>query len=319
MSEYKKLAVNSPETISKIGELFTTLQSGIDIIFNAWKGTVELAKLQASGANLALQGLKTSLEGILDEIEKLKGGTMSGILAHPNAYRIRADYDRETDTMTLTPISALQQVQEAFDDDGDPLAPDKVNNYGGLVIVGAVPGIDEFIKTMKAVGGFFSLQELKDLAEQIKERWTEKQSGIKVKTKLSSGLDFFGISQEMFFPHYIALLDRIQAYVESIKSGIISASGSLDDITDFIDKKLAESEEIAEDIKDFLDQFKFELSETGVYYKSFDINDYTADKIKEELTKGTPESWKTMKYSFVLGIFGGSGTIEVVFELLSVD
>ncbi|MCK5016292.1 MAG: hypothetical protein KAS32_04395, partial [Candidatus Peribacteraceae bacterium] len=238
----------------------------------------------------------------------LQGGALTGIVAHPYSYRIVADYDRATDTMTLTPVSALQQVKEAFDDEGDSLAPDKLNDYGGFVVVGSAPGIEEFIDILELVGKFFSEQELIDLAEQIKGRWEKKE----VETKLSKGLDFFGILMAQLFPAYADLLNKAHTFVSSINSGIISASSSLNDMTKFLEKKLSEGEEIAEDIKEFMDQFIFELSETGIYYKTF--SEQKADEIKEELNKGMPSSWKTSKYSLVLSFLGGSGTVELIVD-----
>lgn len=310
MSEYKKLAVSPPEAVSKISELFEQLKSGIDVISNTAKTSVELAKLQASSANIALMALSASLDQIIDEIEKLKGGKLSGIIATPYAPGIKAGYDRHTDTMTLTAVSALEQIQEAFDDEADPLAPDKVNKYGGLTIVGSAPGVEEFFKILESIGKFFSLQELIDLAEQIKERWEEKE----VVVKLPKGLAFIGIAP---FPKYAALLSEVQSFIEGIKSGIVSVRGSMDDTIEFIEKKLAEAEKIANKMVEFLDEFVFEISEAGVYYKTF--KDQKADEIKEELTKGAPASWKKSKYSAVLGIYGGPSTAGLIFDLLALD
>lgn len=314
MSEYKRLVIGPPSEISKISDLFKALKAGIDVILNVSKTSVEFAKLQASGANLALMALVASLDAIILEIEKLKGGTFSGIISTPYSYRVKAGYDRNTDTMTLTAISALEQVQEAFDDEGDLLAPDKFSNYGGIIIVGATPDITKFYEILKSVGKFFSQQELTDLADQIKERFEEEE---KPTIKLSTGLDFFGTSMAQLFPAYVALLNKVQSFVEGVKSGIISASKSLDDMIEFIEKKLAEAEEIAQDINDFMDQFIFELSEAGIYYKTF--SGQKADDIKDELTKGTPASWKTSKYTLLFGLFGGAGSVELIFELLSLE
>ena len=347
MAEYKKLIIPKPEAISKISELFENLKTGIDLISNMAKTSVEYAKLQASAANLALLALQTALEEIIIEIEKLKGGTLSGITAHPYAYGIKAVYERTTieeikraisgvedptvdissidfdmeaviakhtrtpGTMTLTAMSALEQVQDAMDDEADDLAPDKFNDYWGLVIVGSVPGIKDFYKILESVGKFFSQQDLIDLAEQLKDRW----EGDDEEVKLPEGLAFYGTSMAEIFPAYIKLLNKVQSFVEGIKSGIISTRGSLDDIMEFIEKKLAEAEDIAEDMKDFLDKFIIELSEAGLYYKVFEGQ--KADDIKDELTNGTLESWNTSKYSLVLGIFGGSGSMEVVLNFVA--
>ncbi len=311
MTAYKKLAISPSEMLTKISGLFQDLKTGIDTISNATKASVEFAKLQASSANLALLALNESLSQIITEIEKMKGGVLSGIIAHPNSYGIKAGYDRGTDTMTLTAISALEQIKEAFDDKADPLAPDKFNDYGGLVIVGSAPGVEEFFKILEVVGKFFSQQELIDLSEQIKERWEKKEDD---EVKLSKGLAFVGTSMDGVFPAYTKLLNKVQYFVEGIKSEVISSIGSLDDMVEFIEKKLEDAEEIAQDLKDFLDKFIFDLSEAGVYYKTF--QDQKADDIKDELTEGTLESWKTAKYSFVFGIFGGSGAIELVLNFV---
>lgn len=313
MAEYKKLVISSSEAVSKISNLFGNLKSGIDMILEASRVSVEFAKIQASSANLALMALSAGLDEIIAEIEKLKGGTFSGIIAHPYKHGIISDYERNTGTMTLTARSALTQIQWAFDDEGDPLAPGKFNDYSGLVIVGSVPGIEQFIEILGAVGGFFSQRELMDLAAQILERWEQKEEPV----KLSSGVDFFGVTMADFFPAYVNLLNKVQSFVEGIKSGIISASGTLDDLVAFIVRKLAEGEEIAQAIKDFLDKFVFEISEAGVYYKTF--SPQKADSIKEELLQGMPKSWDTAKYSLVFGVFGGAGVVEYVFDLLTLD
>lgn len=319
MSQYQEFKVSFPEEISKIAELFEGMKNALDVLLNFAKAKVAAAKLQASGADLQLMAMKTVLDEIINELEKLKGGTFSGITAHPYAYRIRAGYDRVTDTMTLTPLSALQQVKEAFDDEGDPLAPDKVNNYGGFVIVGSAPGISEFAKLVLSIGKFFSKQELIDLAEQIEERWEEKKSGVKAVVKMSKGIDFEGYSQAELFPEYVDLINEIQAYPEGIRSGIISASDSLDDAMAFLDKKLAKGESIVRKIKNFLDKFTFEISDALVHYKTFKREENTADTIKAELLRGMPDVWKTSRYSIVLGVFAGSESIELIFEIMSLD
>lgn len=314
MAEYKKLVGIPPEEISKISELFEKLKTGLDTLYNTVKVNIELAKAQAGDANLQMLALLKVLDEIILEIEKLKRGTFSNILAHPYAHGIKANYDRDTDTMTLSATSALEQVKEAFDDEGDKLAPDKFNKYGGLVIVGAVPGLVEFFSVLDSVGKFFSEQELIDLKEQIEERWEEKEKKV---VKLPTGIDFFGTSIAEQFPAYVALLNKVQSYPEAVKSGIISASENLNDLIDFADDKLSEAEDIIGGIKDFLDKFKSEISEAGVYYKTFKSK--KADDIKEELLEGMPDSWSTSKYSLVFGIFGKSEPIELVFKILSLD
>ena len=313
MSEYKKLIVSPPEAISELSKLFETLKAGIDTIYNTAKVQIELAKLTASPANLALLALSASLDEIIIEIEKLKGGTFSGIMAHPNAHGITADYDRNTDTMTLSAVSALEQVQDALDDEGDDLAPDKFNDYSSLIIVGAVPGLEEFFDILESVGKFFNERELLDLKEQLKERWEEEE----VVVKLPKGINFFGKSIAQTFPAYASILNKAQSFVEDVKSGIISVSGNYDDLIEFADKKLAEAEKIATEMKDFLDQFKFEISEAGVYYKTF--SSQKVDDIKEELIKGMPDSWSNSKYSLVFGVFDRFGAMEIVFDILSLD
>lgn len=319
MSEYQDLSLSPPEHISKVTGMFESLKGMVDVIFNVLKANALIAKATASGENLALLALKKTLDEIIEELEKLKGGTFSGILAHPYAYGIKAGYDRITDTMTLKPESALIQVREAFDDGGDPLAPDKVNNYGGFIVVGSAVGVESFMKIYDSFGKFFSMQDLLDLEEQIDERWEEKKEKKKPAVKLPSGIDFFGISQEEMFPAYTELLNGIQAFVEGIKSQVISSRGSIDDSIKFFDKKLKEAEAIVKKIKDFLDAFSIDLSGQNIRYKVFKIEDNTAETIKAELLQGMPADWKVSDYSLVLGIFAGSETIELIFELLSLD
>ncbi|MCK5611274.1 hypothetical protein KAR91_55910 [Candidatus Pacearchaeota archaeon] len=314
MSQYKELSVSPPDFVSGIGDMVGVLKTGLDALINLSKASVAAAKLQASGANAGLMAIGAVLDQIINEIEKLKGGSFNGIVAHPYAHGIRAKYDRLTDTMTLSPQSALEQVQEAFDDKGDLLAPDKVNNFWGIAFVGSAPGIADFAPILDAMGKFFSLQELKDLKKQILERWEAKEAEEVV---ISSGINFFGITQEELLPEYVDLLNVVQSFFEGVKSGTISASKSLDDMTDYLDKKLIELGTIVEKVSDFIDKFSFEVKEAGVHYKIF--KSMKADEIKEELLKGMPKSWATSDYSVVLGLFAGSESVELIFELLQLD
>lgn len=315
MSKYVELSIVPPETAAQISELITALTSAFDMLINSAKLTINVSKLNASGANLLLKGLEKSIEKIIEEIDELAGGSLSGIIAHPYAYRIRAGYDRITDTMTLTPSSALLQVMEAFDDEGDILAPVENTNYGGLVIVGSAIEIDNFAKILQALGKFFSQQDLIDLAKQIIERWLNSE----VKEKLSTGIDFFGTTQTELVVELGLFTNVIKSYAESIKSGIVSTSGSLDDMIDFLDKKLEEGISIAEQSKDFINKFRFEISDSGVSYKIFKRSENTPKTIKKELLNGVRDSGVRTSYSIVLGLFASTDAIDTLISILSLD
>lgn len=319
MSEYQNLSITPPESVEKIAAMVDDLKTGLSTLIISAKASMAIAKLNASGVNLGLKALELGLDAIITEIEKLKGGKFSGIVAHPYAHGIISKYDRITDTMTLSPNSALQQIKEAFDDEGDTSAPDKVNNYGGIVVVGSAPGVEGFGQILDAIGGFFSLQELLGLKAKILERWEEKKAGTVAPVELSSGLDFYIIFQEEIFLEYVELFNDVQGFFEGIKSGIISSSKNLDDMMEYLDKKLVELESIVRKISMFLDKFVFEISESGVHYKIFKSDEHTVKTIKKELLEGTPDSWKTIDYSVVFGLFAGSESIELIFELLSLD
>ncbi|MBU2648766.1 hypothetical protein KKI24_28925 [bacterium] len=307
---WSEFAITPPGTVTAIKTLFETLQSGLETMLNYAKAQAALAKVLADGPNAQLLALEATMDEILADIEALQVGGLSGIIAHPYAEGIVAKYDRVLYSMMLSPSSALIQVNQAFDDEGDLKRPTGVGNWGGIVIVGACIGFEGFYPLLNALGNFFSLEDLKALGKQLEKRWQTIDTGVKPEVKLSSGLDFFGVTQAELFPTYNAMLERIKRYALGAKQAIISASGSLDDIMAFIDSQLQELIDIVDLIDAYLASFIFNLEGSGVHYQVFPKDSNTIESIKTGLMADYPVAWGSQPYSVVFGLFGSDAGIE---------
>lgn len=285
-------------------------------MLNFAKTQAQIAKILASGENAQLLAIEATLDSIISDINDLQTGGVAGIIAHPYAHGIKATYSRSTGFMELSPASALNQINEAFDDEGDTKRPTGTGNWGGLAVVISVGTIEELYGSLEDLALFFNMQKIRDLSAQIAKRWQQKQTGTVQEVKLSTGLDFYGISQAELFPLYHQMLERVKNFALGVKGSIISSRKSLDDVVDFIDDQLAELTAIVDQITAASDAFIVDLTGSGVYYRYFPKDSNTIASIRSGLLSDHPSAWGVHKYSAVFGFFGSDAGIQALGDIL---
>jgi hypothetical protein len=313
---WQTLTVAAPSAVSDLASLFDTLKTGLETMLNFAKTQAQIAKVLAGGANASMLAIEATLDSIISDIGVLQTGGVSAITAHPYAHGINATYDKSTGFMGLTPSGALNQIDKAFDDEGDSSRPTGVGAWGALVIVLSVETISELYGSLEEVGLFFNMQKIRDLSAQIEKRWQQKQTGTVQEVKLSTGLDFYGISQAELFPLYHEMLEKVKDFALGAKGSIISSRKSLDDVVDFIDDQLAELTEIVDMISAASDSFLVNLAGSGVYYQYFPKSSNTIASIRSGLLSDHPSVWGDHNYSMVLGFFGSDAGIQTLGDIL---
>jgi hypothetical protein len=313
---WQEFAVAAPSSISDLANIFGTLKTGLEAMLNFAKTQAQIAKALAGGANAQMLALEATIDSIIADIEALQTGGVAGIIAHPYAHGINGSYSRKTGFMGLTPLNALTQISEAFDDEGDTKRPTGEGAWGGLVVTISVGTIPELYGSLEDLALFFNMQKIRDLSAQIAKRWQQKQSGTPNDVKLSTGIDFFGISQAELFPLYHDMLEKVKSFAVGVKSSIISASKSLDDVIAFIDAQLAELTDIVSLITNASNAFIVNLAGSGVYYRYFPKGSNTIASIKTGLLSDHPTAWGVHPYSAVFGFFGSDAGIQALGDIL---
>ena len=165
------LNIQPPQALTDISDLFTIVVDSLTVLLEFSKTQAEIAKAFGDLANMQFAAIEAALDEIITELNKLRFSGLTGIIAHPYKHGVKATYSKNTGTMLLTPKSAINQVIEAFNDEGDIRRPMGPANWGGMVVVGSCTGIEQFYDILKKIGKFFNIEDLIKLSNKIKKRF----------------------------------------------------------------------------------------------------------------------------------------------------